>query len=180
MKNLVFIGMRGAGKSTVGQKVAQKLGRKFFDSDAEIEKFAGKKIAEIFEKNGEKKFRELEKKIIKKLSREKNAVIATGGGAILDAKNVENLRKNGILIFLNAPIEVLQKRIFGDKNRPSLTGKNPADELAEIWKKRQKKYFAAADFEIFDDGKILEKEKNTEKIAEKIVANFAKIWRSFL
>ena len=167
MKNIVLIGMRGSGKSTIGKILAKNMGRNLWDSDREVEKKTGKKIAEIFQEKGEKGFRELEKKEIARIAQERNAILATGGGVILDNENVENLKKNGVFVFLQTPIQILVERISRNKNRPSLTGKDITEELGEIWKKRKERYHFCADI-------IINANKSHGIVAEEIMAKFDK------
>lgn len=106
-QNLVLIGMPGCGKSTIGKQAAQELKKEFIDSDDEIVKRAGISIPQIFEKYGEAEFRKIESEVIAELSLKQNCVIATGGGAVLNNRNVELLKENGKLIFIDRPIEFL-------------------------------------------------------------------------
>lgn len=150
-KNLVLIGMRGSGKTAVGKILANFLDFKFIDVDRELEKNENAKIAKIVKKNGWEFFRNLETKYTKNFSNEENCVISTGGGVILRAENIANLKKNGVVIFIHAPLEMLASRVARNSNRPSLTGQNPVDELAKVWREREKFYRAAADVEVFFD-----------------------------
>lgn len=104
MKNIILIGMMGCGKTTVGQLLAQQLGRPFVDCDALIEGNSGRTIAEIFAQDGERGFRSLESQVLEQVGGQDGLVIATGGGAVLSRKNVASLRRNGILVFLDRPI----------------------------------------------------------------------------
>ena len=106
-QNLVLIGMPGCGKSTIGKAVAEILGKEFIDSDNEIVKKEGITIPEIFEFKGEKGFREIESRVIAGLSLKQGAVIATGGGAILNKRNVDLLKGNGTVVFIDRPLEQL-------------------------------------------------------------------------
>lgn len=106
-QNLVLIGMPGCGKSTIGKAVAEILGKEFIDSDNEIVKKEGITIPEIFEFKGEKGFREIESRVIAELSLKQGAVIATGGGAILNKRNVDLLKGNGTVVFIDRPLEQL-------------------------------------------------------------------------
>ena len=147
MKNIVLLGMRGSGKSTIGALLAKELKKKFFDTDAEIEKEIQMSISDFVKKEGWNAFREREKKICAALSQEKNSVIATGGGIILDTENIHALKKNGVLFFLNVPMPVLAQRIEAQNanHRPAFTKKTTEEELQELWKNRKEKYFSAAD-----------------------------------
>ena len=106
-RNIVLIGMPGCGKTTIGKAVANETGKSFIDTDDEIVKKAGMSIPEIFEQFGEKKFREIEAEVIKEVSAQQSAVIATGGGAVLNPLNVSLLKENGIIVFIDRPIEDL-------------------------------------------------------------------------
>ena len=106
-QNIVLIGMPGSGKSTVGRELAKRLNKKFIDIDAEIELSAGLEISEIFSKYGEDKFREIESQVVKKLSNERNAVIATGGGVIKRKENEMPLKLNGVVVWIKRDLELL-------------------------------------------------------------------------
>lgn len=106
-RNIVLIGMPGCGKTTIGKAVANETGKSFIDTDDEIVKKSGMSIPEIFEQFGEKKFREIEAEVIKEVSAQQSAVIATGGGAVLNPLNVSLLKENGIIVFIDRPIEDL-------------------------------------------------------------------------
>src|SRR3989338_9944979 len=107
---IVFIGMRGSGKSTLGEILSRKLGWKYFETDRIIEKEAGLKISEIVSLFGWKKFRTLESIVIRNLKNVERAVIATGGGVILNEENMKILKNNSITVFLNTSIPILIKR----------------------------------------------------------------------
>ena len=95
----MLIGMPGCGKTTIGKELAEKIGKSFVDSDEEIVKKEGISIPEIFNLKGEKEFRKIESQVIKEISAGQGLVIATGGGAVLNSENVDNLKKNGIIYF---------------------------------------------------------------------------------
>lgn len=140
-KNIVLIGMPGCGKSTIGIALRDRLNREFIDSDAEIVKRAGREIPQIFSEYGEKYFRKLESEVIFDLSKRTGIIIATGGGAVINNKNVEELKKNGELIWLNRPIE----GIVPTDDRPL---SNDRDKLIKLFAVREPIYRAAADREI--------------------------------
>ena len=106
-RNLVLIGMPSCGKTTIGKAIAEQLGKEFIDSDDEIVKKQGMPIPEIFGKFGEKYFRNIETEVIAELSLKQSSVIATGGGAVLNKRNVDLLKENGLVIFLDRPLEKL-------------------------------------------------------------------------
>jgi shikimate kinase len=151
--NIVLIGYRGTGKSTVGRLLAGRLGREFVSTDEEIVKRARRTIPEIVAQQGWDHFRDLESDICRELGSRDQLIIDTGGGAILRAQNVEVLKKNGTLIWLTASVETITKRIGGDNQRPSLTGtKSFVDEIQDVLRERTPKYQAAAEHTIATDG----------------------------
>ena len=150
--NIVLIGFRGTGKSTVGRLLAKRLERDFIDSDKQIECSTEKTIKSIFEEDGEEGFRKIEADTIAELSKADNKVISTGGGAVLKEDNVRNLKDNGFLVLLEASPEIIHSRIAQDKKttqqRPSLTDKKPLDEIKHLIEQREHAYKSAADFTI--------------------------------
>ena len=150
--NIVLIGFRGTGKSTVGRLLAKRLERDFIDSDKHIEDSTGKTIKSIFEDDGEEGFRKIEADVIAELSEEDNKVISAGGGAVLREENVRNLKDIGFLVLLEATPEIINSRIAQDKKttqqRPSLTDKKPLDEIKHLIEQREHAYKSAADFTI--------------------------------
>ncbi|MBQ4160937.1 MAG: shikimate kinase [Clostridia bacterium] len=167
MKNLVLTGFMGTGKSTVGKILAKKLGYRFVDCDAQIEKEEGKTINEIFALYGENGFRDIESRVIASLSQKSNSVIATGGGAVLRKENIDNLRKNGVVVLLNADIETIVQRLADKTDRPLAKGKS-AEELAEKFKSRES-FYANNDF-AFDVGDL-----SPMNIADKIIDLYKKL-----
>jgi shikimate kinase len=150
--NIVLIGYRGTGKSTVGKLLAARLGRELVSTDAEIIRRANRTIPEIVTQEGWEYFRNLESDICRELASRDKLVIDTGGGAILRAQNVEALKKNGTVFWLTASVETIGKRIGGDNQRPSLTGaKSFVDEIQEVLRERTPNYQAAADYTIATD-----------------------------
>ncbi|MEK6587106.1 MAG: shikimate kinase [Nitrospirota bacterium] len=163
--NVVLIGYRGTGKSTVGKLVAERLGRVLVSTDAEIVKSAVQSIPEIVEQHGWEYFRDLETKICQNLAGRDGVVIDTGGGAILRSQNVEGLKRTGKLFWLTAPVETIARRIGADTQRPSLTGtKSFLDEIQDVLRERTPKYQAAADYIIETDG------KSATQVADEILA----------
>jgi shikimate kinase len=145
--NIILIGYRGSGKSTVGSKLASRTERRFVDTDDLIESQEGQ-IIDIVKSRGWDYFRTMEKKIIEEISKEDNLVIALGGGAVLDPDNIVNLERNGLIICLKADREVLRKRMNQDPrtlaSRPTLTGKGTLEELEEMIAYRNPFYDKAA------------------------------------
>ncbi|MBA5874386.1 MAG: AAA family ATPase [Nitrospira sp. CR1.2] len=151
--NLVLIGYRGTGKSTVGKILARKLGRTVVSTDAEIVKRANLSVPDIVKQFGWDHFRDLESAVCRDVAAQDQLIIDTGGGAILRPENVEVLQKTGTLIWLTATVETITRRIGGDTQRPSLTGtKSFTDEIREVLNERTPKYQAAAAHVVSTDG----------------------------
>ena len=151
--NIVLIGYRGTGKSTVGKVVAARVGRDLVSTDAEIVRRAKQSVPDIVAQRGWDHFRDLESEVCRDLAGRDQLVVDTGGGAILRPQNVEMLKRNGILFWLTATVETIAKRIGGDAQRPSLTGtKSFVEEIQDVLQKRMPKYQAAADHVIATDG----------------------------
>jgi len=150
--NIILIGYRGTGKSTVAKILGQRLGRKVISTDAEIVKEAKQSIPHIVEQFGWDHFRELETQMCRKLQDQTNLIIDTGGGLILKEENVKILKANGKIFWLTADVPTIVKRISGDTQRPSLSGtKTFVEEIEDILKERTPKYQAAADHVIPTD-----------------------------
>lgn len=125
--NVVLIGYRGCGKTTVGRLLASRLGRPFIDTDTLIEEGAGATIRELFSDGAEEAFRDLESEVVWEVARRDHQVISTGGGVVLRESNAIALKRNGKLVWFTAPAEVLWQRILGDKSR--LVNRPPVDML---------------------------------------------------
>lgn len=126
---IVLIGMMGAGKTTVGRRIAQRLGLNFIDSDAEIEKAANLTIPEIFEKHGEADFRAGEAKVIARLLKEPNVVLGTGGGAFVHPETRALIKATAISVWLKADTDLLLERVSRRANRPLLQTADPRATL---------------------------------------------------
>lgn len=146
-KNIVFIGMPGCGKTSIGKTVANRLHLPFYDIDEYIEKQQGKLIREIFQA-GEAFFRELESKAIKEVSGNPPSVISTGGGAVMVSSNMEALSRNSIIIFINRPIENIAKNI-DLSNRPMLT--QGTSILYELYEERYALYKKYSHIEVINN-----------------------------
>ncbi len=143
----------GAGKSTIGKRLAQRLHLGFVDSDKEIEKRTGASIALIFELEGEQGFRQREASIIDELSNMDKIVLATGGGAILSSENRHYLKQRGTTIYLQTSVEYQLQRTSRDSKRPLLQTKNPGKKLEELLAIRGPLYQELADIIIQTDGR---------------------------
>lgn len=158
--NMVLIGYRGTGKSAVGRLLADRLGLAFYDTDELVEMRGGQTIRALVEEKGWESFRQREKEVLRELSGIDAAVIATGGGAVLDPENVRLLKRKGRLIWLDADVQTLIARMQADTNneqrRPSLTGSEPADETFAVMAARAPFYREATDLCVDTSGKSLD------------------------
>ncbi|NPA72973.1 MAG: shikimate kinase AroK [Gammaproteobacteria bacterium] len=147
-ESIFLVGPMGAGKSTVGRLLAEKLHYDFVDSDHEIEDHTGATIPMIFDIEGESGFRDREEMIIDELSERKEVVLATGGGVVEREKNRQHLRSRGFVVYLKSPVEALIQRTKHDRNRPLLQNANPEKVLAELMERREPWYLEMADLVI--------------------------------
>lgn len=174
VKNIVLIGMRGSGKTTIAKLLSKKLNKAYLELDNVLVKKMGLSIPKIVEKYGWDYFREKESEIVNEIPLEESVIISTGGGAILNPENIKALKTNGVLIYLDTGIKTLSKRVGTDSNRPSLTNKdNLEDELKEVLRKREDIYKKAADLIIKTDS--LTAEQTAEKIISLLERNIQKI-----
>lgn len=142
-RSIVLVGLMGAGKSTVGKRLARRLGIGFVDSDDEIERAADQTISEIFERFGEASFRDGERRVIARLIEGPPRVIATGGGAFIDEQTRRLILERCIAIWLDADVEVLAERVSRRDHRPLLKDKDPLSVLQELSSKRNPIYAEA-------------------------------------
>ena len=140
LPSVFLVGPMGAGKTTIGKLLAKQLGRTFVDSDWYIESQTGADIAWIFAKEGEAGFRERETRAIDELTQKDHIVLATGGGAVMCAENRAFLRQRGIVVYLNAPVDVQMARTAKDKSRPLLQQPNPKKILQDLYNTRDPLY----------------------------------------
>ncbi len=151
MKNIVLTGFMGSGKSSVGKLVAKDLNYTFYDMDTVICERAGKTVQQIFDQFGEEYFRDLESEVARDLAKTKLSVIACGGGTVLRPSNIDCLRENGIIFFLDTPIHVIEDRMVLLAGRPLLVGATPI-QLRKIFEKR-KEFYENNDFSIHTENK---------------------------
>ena len=163
--NLILCGMMGAGKTTVGIKIAELTGRRWYDTDGVIVDRYGK-ISDVFEFYGEAHFRKLETEIVKEIAKQDNLVISTGGGLVLKNENNAVLQENGKIVFLRAEFETLAQRLIVDGTRPLLQNstENLRDRLKKLLAERTPVYEQVADFIVDIDG------KTPQTIAEEIIS----------
>jgi len=131
-RNLVFVGLMGAGKSAIGRMTAQVLGIPFIDSDHEIERVSRMTITELFAAYGEEEFRALEARVIKRLLNTGPRVVSTGGGAYINERSRRHIKRNGLSLWLNADIDVLWERVNKRDTRPLLKTENPRQTLKNL------------------------------------------------
>jgi shikimate kinase len=139
-RSIVLIGLMGAGKTTVGRRLAKRLNLPFVDADHEIEAAAGKTIPEIFADHGEAYFREGERRVIGRLLFKGPQVLATGGGAYMDPETRRAIREHGISVWLKADLPVLMKRVRKRGNRPLLANPDPEGVMQRLMEQRYPVY----------------------------------------
>ncbi|MDX2498245.1 MAG: shikimate kinase [Desulfobacterales bacterium] len=162
--NIVLIGYRGTGKSVVGELLALHLGMPCIGMDLKIAARSGMSIPEIVERFGWTEFRDLESKMVLELSGLDNIIMDTGGGVIERPENIEALKKNSRIFWLQASVDTIVRRIQADTQRPALTtGKTFTEEVAEVLEQRISKYKSAAQYEIDTDA------LTPEQVAGKII-----------
>lgn len=142
-RSLVLIGLMGCGKSSVGRRLAHRLSIPFVDADEEIEKAANKSIPEIFEEHGEDYFRAGERRVIARLLRQGPQVLATGGGAFMNADTRAAIRSNGVSVWLRAELPLLMRRVSKRSNRPLLRTANPEATMRRLMDARYPVYAEA-------------------------------------
>ena len=168
--NLVLIGLRGTGKSTVARVLGDRLGWPWFDADTEIESRSGQTIAEIFACQGEPAFRDWETRIVAELAQRPNSVLALGGGAIVRPENRQAILAQGRVAWLTASPEVLWQRVQADRataaRRPNLTTAGGINEIIATLDARRAIYQGCAHFEVDTEG------KTPEEVADAILVEF--------
>lgn len=161
--NIVLIGMRGSGKTTVGKLLAQRLGKQFIEMDELIVQRMGFSIPEIVRRYGWEKFREVEEEITREVAELDNMVNATGGGVVTREENIRELKRKGKLVWLKVSLDTLLRRIGNGQSRPSLTGRPQREDMETVLAERSPIYERVADFIIDTEG------KTPEEIAEAII-----------
>lgn len=162
MQNIFLVGPMGAGKTTIGKILSQKLGFEFLDTDSVITARCGVEITTIFEIEGEAGFRAREAKLIDELTQLTSIVLSTGGGAVLNADTRHHLFVRGLVIYLCINPEEQFKRTKGDRSRPLIQGHDPLGRLTDLFSLRHPLYLAACDYICYPLG------QNPQKIANEI------------
>jgi len=138
MKNIYLVGFMGSGKSTVGKILAEKLNMNFVDIDKLIEEKEGMKIKDIFEQKGESYFRELERKQIEAIVKQEGLVVSTGGGLGANLDNMNFMKKNGDVVWLDVSLNTVLDRLKNDQDRPLL--KQPTEKIKQLFEERKNVY----------------------------------------
>ncbi len=149
--NIIFIGIMGSGKTTIGKRIAKSLDYNFIDTDQEIERITGKKVSDIFKKEGELRFRSEETLALKRIEQISPAVIATGGGIVLKKENRDIIKNMGIVIYLDADVEIITQRVSRNKNRPLLRNGDIREKVKKLSEERKDLYLELADI-VIDTG----------------------------
>jgi shikimate kinase len=166
---IVLIGMMGAGKTTVGRRLAARLGRHFVDSDEEVEKAAGMSIEDIFAAHGEADFRAGEVKVIARLLKEGGIVLGTGGGAFMNAETRGLIKQSAVSVWIKADFDLLFQRVSRRSNRPLLKTANPRETLQKLIDARYPTY-AEADITI--TSRDVPQDQVASEVIDAIVAHF--------
>ena len=167
MNQIILIGFMGAGKTTIGKALAKSLNREFADTDERIEADTGRKIPDIFEKEGEPYFRRLETETLQKLEKEEiPRVIAVGGGLPMQPENGPILNRMGTVVFLEADTDTLEARLRGDTSRPKLQGGELRERILTLMREREETYRQVAHLSVRTDHRSVD--EVTEEIKERI------------
>lgn len=169
MNNIVLIGFMGSGKSTVGKMLADILEYDFVDTDRVIEERAGRSIPQIFEEQGEERFRELETLVVESVCSRSRTVISTGGGAVLRQRNFRCLKESGTVVYLRLSEEELLRRTAQLRGRPLLAGADRKQRVREMLAERSGLYEKAADITI--DSDRLSPDETADTITERLGSN---------
>jgi shikimate kinase len=148
---IFLVGMMGAGKTTIGRRLAQVLGRHFIDLDQELEARCGVRVPVIFEIEGKAGFRRCEAAVLAECTRQRGTVLATGGGAVVSPESRRYLRERGVVIYLRASVDELYRRVCRNRNRPLLATPDPRGTLKDLMTSRQPLYEEVADL-VIDTG----------------------------
>ncbi len=165
-RNLILVGLMGAGKSSVGKIVASQLGIPFIDTDHEIERVSRMTIPELFARYGEQEFRDLETRVIRRLLRQGPRVVSTGGGAFINERTRQHLKSGGLSIWLKADLDVLWDRVSRRDNRPLLKTENPKQTLENLMTAR---YLIYAEADLTVQSRDVRKELVAREILDAII-----------
>ncbi|MCY1665758.1 shikimate kinase [Rhizobium sp. SL86] len=166
-RNLIFVGLMGAGKSVIGRLVAQQMGLPFVDTDAEIERVSRMTIPELFEAYGEAEFRALETRVVERLLRSGPRVVSTGGGAFINERTRACIKSGGLSLWLRADLDTLWERVNKRNNRPLLKTENPKQTLENLMTQRYPIY---AEADVTVDSRDVRKETMANEVLSVIAA----------
>lgn len=170
-RSVVIVGLMGAGKSTIGKRVAQMLGLNFVDADTEIEAASRMTIPELFENYGESEFRDLERRVIKRILRTGPRVLATGGGAFMNEATRKAISRAGVSVWLKAELDVLMERVSRKSNRPLLKTADPRATMQKLMDDRYPIYALA-------DLTIISRDERKDVMAAEVVEALAEMQRT--
>lgn len=159
---VVLVGLMGAGKSTIGKKMASMLELPFFDLDTEIENVSRMSVTELFASYGEPEFRDLERRVMQRLLEGGSMILATGGGAYMNEQTRENIASAGISVWLNAELDVLMERVLRRHDRPLLKNDDPRAVMQKLMTERYPVYATA-------DLSIMSRDEKREVIAQEVI-----------
>ncbi len=142
--NIILTGFMGTGKSSVGRRLANRLRRPFVDMDTKIEHQEGRSISEIFANEGESYFRDLERALVLEISGQEDLVVSTGGGVLMDPRNLADFRKSGTVICLCTTVDTILDRVMRDRKRPLLDCEDPRAKIEDLLAERQAMYQAVS------------------------------------
>ncbi|MEZ5278182.1 MAG: shikimate kinase [Opitutaceae bacterium] len=175
--NLYLVGFMGTGKSTVARMVAQRLGMEWLDSDAEIERQAGRPISDIFARDGESGFRQLERAFIEAGHPERGCVVSCGGGLVLGAGMIGQLKSRGVLVCLQASAGTIHERTRSNQNRPLLNVENPEERIAAMLREREPYYRASGTQILTDHRTLLEVVAHVCRVYQREARDFERVQR---
>lgn len=159
---VVLVGLMGAGKSTIGKKMAALLDLPFFDLDSEIETISRMSVTELFASYGEPEFRDLERRVMQRLLEGGPMILATGGGAFMNEQTRQNIAETGISVWLNAELDVLMERVLRRQDRPLLKNSDPRAVMQKLMLERYPVYATA-------DISIMSRDEKREVIAQEVI-----------
>ncbi len=168
MKNIFLIGYMGTGKSTLALYLSQNYGLEILEMDEMIVRREGMSIADVFSQNGEEYFRDAETKLLLEIENGENQVVSCGGGAVLRDRNLDIMKKSGLIVLLTAEPETILERVKDDDSRPLLRGNKSLSFIRDMMEKRREKYESAADIIIHTD------HKSIQQICEEILIQIEK------
>lgn len=164
--NIFLIGFMGSGKSTIARELQGRLHKNLVEMDARIVDEQGMSINDIFAQKGEDYFRDVESQLVLDLNSEGNTIVSCGGGVVIRPQNVENMRKNGRIVYLSATPQTIYQRVKNSTERPILNGNMNVEYIAGLMEKRRSMYEGAADIRVETDGKT--RDEICKEIIEKL------------